>query len=471
MSLNRTEKTKASQVASWLSICFLFAMPLFSQEAQKHGSYLKIAENILKKGLLEEKAFHVLEKLVLLGPRLTGSPQAAAAVELMRQEMTDLGLENVHLEPVKVGRWVRGAPEEARLVSRIFGTLPLSIRAIGGSIATSDDGVSAPVIEVHSFAELQSLGEKAAGKIVFFNRAMDSTLLNTFTAYGQAADQRVHGAVEAAKAGGIAALVRSLTTRLDDFPHTGLMRYDASIPKIPAACISTKGADLLHRALQRDPDLRVHMKLNCQSLSPVVSHNVIGQITGHERPEEIVLLGGHLDSWDLSVGAHDDGAGCVQSLEALRLIQELGLKPKRTIRAVMFMDEENGGTGGRAYAKAEQRKGEIHRAAIESDRGGFLPLGFGIGGGAQVFKRLQRWEYVFQSLGLNWLRPGGGGVDISPLGDQGSVLIGLVPDSQRYFDVHHSALDTIDTVNPRELELGAVAMAVLGYILAQEGLD
>ncbi len=449
---------------------FSFSGLLKAQGQTEKPPYLEVAEKILKKGLREEYAFTILEKLTSRGPRLPASPQAAAAVELMRQEMEGLGFDRVKLEPTIVERWVRGAKEEAKLVSSPFGSVPLAICAIGGSIATLETGISAQVLEVHSFEELQKIKDKAEGKIVFFNRSMDPTLLDTFSAYGKAADQRVKGAVEAAKAGAVAALVRSLSTRVDDFPHTGMMRYDSKVAKIPAACISTKGANLLSEILKKDPSLTVYMKLNCRNLSPVTSYNVIGQITGSEKPNEIILLGGHLDSWDLGTGAHDDGAGCAHALEALRLIKELGLKPKRTIRAVLFMNEEFGGTGGRDYANTDNRKGEVHLAAIESDRGGFLPLGFGVGADPQKVKRLQKWEYLFKPLGMYWMRRGGGGVDIAPLGKSGTITIGLIPESQRYFDVHHSARDVLETVNPRELELGAVAMAIFAYVMAQEGV-
>lgn len=325
--------------------------------------------------------------------QLTGSPQAAAAVELTRQMMMDLGLTNIHLEPTRVGRWVRGEEETALIISSRWGTRPLKVASIGGSDSTPETGIEGRVIEVKNFEELKALGASAKGTIIFFNRPMDPALPDTFSAYGGAADQRVQGAVEGARAGAVAVLVRSLTTRRDDFPHTGLMQYKEGIPRIPAACVSTIGADDLSRLLLSDPDLRVHMKLDCRHLSPVISHNVIGEIEGSENPEEIVLVGGHLDSWDLGTGAHDDGAGCVHALEALRLIKETGL------------------------------------------------------------------------------RPGGGGVNIGPLGQSGTLLIGLIPDSQRYFDVHHSALDTIETVNSRELEMGAIAIALLAHILAQEGIN
>ncbi len=448
----------------------IFSLSPSCTKTQENRPYLDTAERILKKGLKEQEAYSLLKDLTDIGPRLTGSPQAARAVQYTYQKMTELGLENVHLEPITVPHWVRGEAEEAKLVSSRLGLHPLSICAIGRSISTPKKGISAQVVEVRSFEELQQLGEQAAGKIVFFNRPLDPSLLSTFSSYGQAADQRVRGAVEAAKAGAVAVLVRSLTMRLDDFPHTGLMVYDSEVPEIPAACVSTKGADFLSDSLKKDPSLRVHLKLSCQNLPPVNSHNVVGQITGSERPDEIVLIGGHLDSWDLGTGAHDDGAGCVQSIEALRLLKELGLQPKRTIRAVMFMNEEFGGSGGRDYACAEERKEERHLAAIEADRGGFLPLGFGVGGNPPTVERLKRWEYVLQSIGICWISQGGGGVDIAPLAEQGTILIGLVPDSQSYFDLHHSTLDVLSTVHPRHLELGAVALAVFAYVLAQEGI-
>ncbi len=461
---------KTQNMILLVSFSLIFSLSPSCTKTQGHRPYLETAERILKKGLKEQEAYSLLKDLVTIGPRLTGSPQAAKAVEYMHQKMLELRFENVHLEPITVPHWVRGTAEEGELLSARLGSHPLSICAIGGSISTAENGISAQVVEVRSFEELQQLGEKARGKIVFFNRPMDPSLLNTFGSYGQAADQRVRGAVEAAKAGAVAALVRSLTLRLDDFPHTGLMLYDSEVREIPAACISTKGADFLSDSLKKDPSLRVYLKLSCQNLPPVNSHNVVGQITGSERPDEIILIGGHLDSWDLGPGAHDDGAGCVQSLEALRLLKELGLQPKRTIRAVMFMNEEFGGSGGRDYARAEERKGESHLAAIEADRGGFLPLGFGVGGNPRTIRRLQRWEYLLQSIGMCWIRQGGGGVDIAPLANQGAILIGLVPDSQSYFDLHHSALDVLSAVHPRHLELGAVAMAVFAYVLAQEGI-
>lgn len=464
---------KTFHTSCFLSLVFISSVAasilLWGNFRAEKEPYLGIAQSIYRKGMSEQYAYEYLKKITSVGPRLTGSPQAEEAVKITQALMKDMGLDNVHLEPAKVPHWVRGAKEEGWIISNDSRMISVPIAAIGGSIATPPDGIIASVVEVRSFSELNRLGNEAEGKIVFFNRPMDPTLHNTFQAYGAAATLRVKGAAEAAKRGAVAALVRSLTLRTDDYPHTGLMEYDPGITKIPAACISTRGADLLSGLLEKDPTTTFGMRLSCEQLEAVISQNVVGEIKGNEKPEEIILVGGHLDSWDLSPGAHDDAAGCAHSLEALRLIKEMGLKPKRTIRAVMFMNEEFGGSGGRDYAISERRKGETHRAAIESDQGGFLPLGFAIGD-SQAAEKLNKWEALFQSIGLFWLRPGGGGVDIAPLGRQGTLLIGLVPDSQRYFDVHHSAKDVVETVHPRELELGAIAIAVFAYILSEEGI-
>jgi hypothetical protein len=440
------------------------------QAAGAGAAYEEIAVRILQKGLRELGAYATLAKLLSVGPRLTGSAQADAAVDLMAEHMKALGLENVRTEPTTVGHWVRGAREEGTILSPAHGAIPVNVRAIGDSIATPPEGVEAGVVEVHSVAEVEKIGDRARGRIVFFNGAMDPTHLDTFAAYGGAAQQRSGGAVAAARAGAVGVVVRSLTLETDDDPHTGMLSYDAATPRIPAVTISTAAAGRLSALLRGEPDLRFRFRTFCRLLPPVTSHNVMGELRGAERPDEVIVVGGHIDSWDLSPGAHDDGAGCAQAVEALRLLRELGIRPKRTIRAVLYMDEENGGTGGRDYARSPNRQGERHVAAIESDRGGFLPVGIGSGGQGAAFDRVKGWEPLFQRVGLQWVRPGGGGVDVAPLAAGGTVLMGLVPDSQRYFDVHHSGTDTLDKVHPRELELGATAMALLAYLLSEAGL-
>jgi hypothetical protein len=242
------------------------------------------------------------------------------------------------------------------------------------------------------------------------------------------------------------------------------------VPQIPAAAVSTLDAEFLSRLLKAEPEIVANLKLSCRSMTSVPSANVVGQLTGLEFPQEIVLLGAHLDSWDIGTGAHDDGAGCVQVVEALRLIKGLNLRPKRTIRIVLFMNEEFGATGGRDYARSEMRKEERHLVAFEADRGGFLPLGLGFSGDPEKIKKIQSYQPLFNLMGDFWIRPGGGGGDIAPLSEQGALMGGLIPDAQRYFDVHHSANDVLAAVNPRELELGAIALAIIAFVLAQEGI-
>jgi hypothetical protein len=464
------QKNKIAFIAPLIA-GLLFSGLCSSQDAPGHKKYEELAEKIRMAGLRGEKAFGLLEALTkTAGPRLTGSPGAAAAVEFMRKHMQELELA-AWLEPVTVQHWVRGDIEEATIIEPgPMRPYPLSVTALGWSIATPASGVSAPVIEATSFDELRRLGEKVKGKIVFFNKAMDRTYLDTFRAYGEAVPYRGVGAAEAAKQGAVAVLVRSMTLRTDDDPHTGMVQYDPKVAKIPAAAISTLDADFLSDLLRKDDSVVVNLKLSCRELPPVASANVVGEIHGTDWPDQIILLGGHLDSWDLATGAHDDGAGCVQAVEALKLILELGLKPKRSIRAVLFMNEEFGVTGGRDYARNGRRKKEKHIAAIESDRGGFLPVGLSVGGSPETFLKLQSLENLLKPSGIVWVRPGGGGADIGPLAGQGTVLMSLVPDSQRYFDVHHSAQDILASVNPRELELGAIIMAIVSYVLAEEGL-
>ncbi len=446
------------------------AMPVGASSDPPARDLRAAVDRMREIGLQEEKAFEFLERITAVGPRLTGSPQADRAVEVGRRIMEELGFDNVRTEPVTVGRWVRGKAAEASVLGP--SVVSLAICALGGSVPTPAEGIVAPVVEVRSFEDLARLGPAVKGRIVFYNRPMDRTLLDTFGAYGRAADQRVRGASEASRFGAAAVLVRSLTLRMNDHPHTGLVQYEDGVPRIPAAAVSTAGAERLSGLLRRDPGLRLRLRMDCRTEAPVVSANVVGEITGSEFPKEIVLVGGHLDSWDLGTGAHDNGAGCAVSLEALRLIKAAGLRPRRTIRAVLFMDEEFGGTGGRAYARAPQREGERHIFAAESDRGGFLPIGLAAGGGSrEATERIRSFEHLFRPLGILFISPGGGGVDIAPLVEQGTVPAAVILNAQTYFDVHHSALDVLDRVHPRELELQAVILAALAYIVAQEAFS
>jgi carboxypeptidase Q len=427
----------------------------------------KIFDEALSRGKSYEWLRHLTTQI---GPRLSGSEGAARAVQYTRQVMEQEGFDRVFLQNVQVPHWVRGAKEKAWIQDGKQ-KIEVPVAALGGSVGTPKAGIKAKVLEVKNFQELRELGrEKVQGKIVFFNRPMNPNLLNTFEAYAGAVDQRGNGATEAARLGAVGTLVRSMTTRLDDFPHTGSMRYGTGVPLIPAAGISTNGAELLSRRLKANPDLEFYLQQNSETLPDAPSHNVIGELKGSTLAAELLAVGGHLDSWDLGQGAHDDAAGCVQAIEALRLLKALGYQPKRTLRAVMFMNEENGLKGGLAYADSARSRNEKHLAAIESDRGGFLPRGFGIVGTPAQRAKIVSWQPLLATYGLHEIGPGGGGADIGPLAQQGTVLLGLIPDSQRYFDYHHAASDTFETVNKRELELGAASMAAMLYLLDQYGL-
>ncbi|HHL71182.1 MAG TPA: peptidase M28 family protein [Bacteroidetes bacterium] len=441
-----------------------------NDEARK--AYMKEANLIFDTALESGRAYEMLRELTkTIGHRLSGSPQAAAAIEWARLTMIDAGLENVHLQKVMVPRWVRGPVEQARIInSPSIGTEELSVCALGRSIGTPEQGITAEVIEVHDFDQVRALGNRAKGKIIFYNRPFSRKERNTFSGYRGAVDQRSLGAVEAAKVGAVAVLVRSMTPNLDDVPHTGALRYQDGVKKIPAAAISTMDAEMLSSVLKNDGSVRVTLRLSAKTLPDVMSYNVIGELKGTDIPDEVVLLGGHLDSWDKGEGAHDDGSGCVQSIEALRLLKELGLRPKRTLRAVMFINEENGLRGGRTYADSVAASGPKHIVAIESDRGGFMPVGFTVSADGDRLRSVARWSYLFSQIGADRIRKGGGGADIGPLGRLGTLTIGLLPESQRYFTYHHTDLDVFEAVDRRELELGAASMAILAYVLANEGV-
>ncbi|NIR51661.1 M20/M25/M40 family metallo-hydrolase [candidate division KSB1 bacterium] len=466
---------RISCIAVLVLICSFSQSNVYGQDGQPDSLrlYSDVAKNIIETALSEGQAYDMLVELARdIGPRLSGSTEAAAAVEWGRQTMLDYDLDNVHLQEIMVPRWVRGPVEQAEVInSPTVGTKSLAVCALGGSVGTSELGVVGQVIEVKNFEEVKALGPKAKGKLIFYNRPMGPRRVNTFAAYGGAVNQRSRGAIEAAKVGAVAALVRSMTTRLDRVPHTGAMHYAKNVAKIPAAAISTVDANFLSDLLKRDESVRVRLRLSCQTLPDVPSANVIGEITGSELPEEIIVLGGHLDSWDKGHGAHDDGAGCVQSIEALRLIKSLGLQPKRSIRAVLFMNEENGQRGGKAYAQYADQNGSKHIAAIESDRGGFTPRGFTVKAENESFANIERLAHLFDPMAASRIIRGYGGVDIDPLNKRfGIPVLGLLVDSHRYFDYHHSANDTIDKVNERELELGAAAIAIMAYVLAMEGV-
>lgn len=449
------------QKALLIALLGLSLSPAF---AQKPDSLLirRVYNDILSHG----KSYDWLRQLTKgVGPRLAGSEGSKKAVEWAKKTLEAEGFDRVFLQDVKVPHWVRGEKEKATILSGSQ-KIDVPIAALGGSVATPPPGITAGVIEVKNFPELRALGrEKVAGKIIFFNRPMDPTKLNTFEAYAGAVDQRAAGATEAAKLGAVGAIVRSMNPSLDDFPHTGGLRYGTGVALIPAAAISTNGAERLSALLKQNPALTFYFKQSCETLEDAASHNVVAEIKGSESPEQLIVVGGHLDSWDLAEGAHDDGAGCVQAIEVLRTLKALGIRPRHTIRAVLFANEENGLRGGIQYADLAKKNNETHRYAIESDNGGFVPRGFGIVGTDAQVAALQRFAPLLAPYGLHEIGRGSGGADIGPLAPLGTVLIGYKPDSQRYFDYHHAANDNFEAVSERELKLGAASMTALVVLL------
>ncbi|WP_378187057.1 M28 family peptidase [Aquimarina sp. W85] len=432
-------------------------------------------KKIYDTALLEGNSYQWLDHLSnQIGARLSGSLNAQKAVEWGKEELEKLGLDKVWLQPVMVPKWTRGVTEFAYIETEPGKSTTVPICALGGSVPTLIGGIKAPIIEVKSLEALEQLGRKEVeGKIVFYNRPMQADLINTFEAYGGCVDQRYSGAAIAAKYGAVGVLVRSLTLRSDDLPHTGAMSYGdlKSYEKIPAAAISTNGADLLSSMLKLNPSIKLHINMNCRTWEDVESFNVIGEIKGTEFPDKYMVVGGHLDSWDLGDGSHDDGAGIVQSMEVVRLFKKIGYRPRHSIRVVMFMNEENGLRGGKKYAKVAKEKNENHVFALESDSGGFSPRGFSFDCTDSNFNKVLSWKPLFEPYLIHYFAKGGSGADIGPLKKIDNVLAGLRPDSQRYFDYHHAKSDTFDAVNRRELELGAATMASLVYLFDKYGVD
>ena len=448
----------------FITIIILLTTSLSSYSQENDSTIIrKFFNEALSKG----KSYEWLRELTTkIGPRLSGSEGAKKAVTWGRNLLESGGYDRVFLQDVIVPHWVRGKKEEGYILNgKLKISLPLV--ALGSSINTPEKGLTAEVVEVKTFQELRDLGkERCQGKIVFFNRPMDPTKINTFEAYGQAGDQRRSGANEASKMGAIGVIIRSLSNTENDFPHTGSMQYATGVPLIPAAALSTNAATLLSKTLKENPNLKFYFRQSCESLPDVLSHNVVAEIKGSEKPEEIIVVGGHLDSWDLAQGAHDDGTGIAQSLEVFRVFKALNIMPKHTIRVVLFMNEENGNRGGIKYADLAKVNNEKHIFAMESDNGGFTPRGFGIqGGSAEILSKIQGFRNLLSPYGLNEIERGSGGVDIGPLAPQGTILIGFKPDPQRYFEYHHSSNDRFETVNQRELEMGAASMAAMIYLI------
>lgn len=447
-----------------LLTCLLFATFFFGQNDSA------MIRKIYNEALLKGHAYDDLRSLCKdIGPRLSGSSEAAMAVRWSEQKMRSYGFDKVYLQPIMVPHWERGNPETA-WISRTEGSIEkMTIKALGGSISTQGMMEGNIVMFEHLDSLKKAKRSDVEGKIVFLNQAMNAAEIQTFRAYGACYPIRGNGAVEGAKLGAKAVLIRSLALPSDDHPHTGSMRYEDSIVKIPAAALSTQDADYLSGLILNGEKVHFSFEMDCRNFPDEPSFNVIGELTGKKYPNEIITMGGHLDSWDQGEGAHDDGAGVIHCLEALRILKELEFKPNHTVRVVFFMNEENGNMGGKTYATWVKGKKEKHIAALESDRGGFTPRGFGCDGGEETFNRFTQLAPLFKTYDLHVWEKGGGGVDIGPLKNEFKdiALFGFIPDSQRYFDFHHAESDVFENVNKRELELGAAAIASFMYLLDQ----
>lgn len=462
---------KISLKPYFLIIFCSIALVAQAQNINEDSVFIK---KIYNEALERQQSYTWLEYLSeKIGNRIAGSPQNMAAIEFTSQVLDTIGSDTVWRQPCVVNYWYRGAKEEVSIINHpLIGNRSLHCLALGGSASTPKYGLSGSVVEVKSIDEVKKAGSSLKDKIVFYNRPFDNKQLRTFNSYGGAVDQRVFGPNAAAKLGAKAVVIRSMTGRLDDIPHTGVTIFDSAVAAIPALALSTKDAELLSTCIQSGPT-NLYIKTSCEQRGPKQSYSVIGEIRGTEKPDEIIAIGGHLDSWDVGGGAHDDGAGCIQSMEVLYLFKVMNYKPKRTIRCVLFQNEENGLAGGKTYAKVSNDNKEFHLAAIESDAGGFTPQGFSYDADSAVFSKLTKnvpkWAELLAPYNLQFSK-GGSGADVGPLRSQKGLLLGLSPDSQRYFDIHHTEKDRIEAVHPRELALGSAAITSLVYLIDKYGL-
>lgn len=442
---------------------------LSAQDSAIKTSRTKFIRDIYTEALTKGHAFEDLRFLCKeIGARITGSTEAQMAIEWGQKKMTSYGLET-RLHEIQVPHWERGTKEVFYI--KTSGGVHTKLRglALGGSVGTNGT-LRGNLIEFESLDALKAASPALVkGKIVFVNQAMDAKQIQTFKAYGGCYPLRGNSASIASEKGAIASVIRSLGLASDPHPHTGSMYYANGVDKIPAAAICTADANKIHELFDSNPEQEIElvMEMDCRSYPDTKSYNVIGEIKGGEYSDEIITVGGHLDSWDTGEGAHDDGAGIIHCLEAFRILKKMNYQPQHTLRLVFFMNEENGNKGGKTYAKWVKENQEKHFAAIESDRGGFAPRGFTCDGSEEQVEWLKSLSPIFKEYDLHIFEKGYGGVDIGPLKESypGIPLFGFVPDSQRYFDMHHSPNDVFENVNKRELELGAAAIASFIYVL------
>lgn len=451
------------------AVTFIFITVFAFSQNDDSVMIKKISDEILLQGKAHSNLYTLCKSV---GHRLSGSAGMYKGEAWGVQTLKDAGAVNVYLQECMVPHWVRGKKEFAAF-TKAKGSNEFNILSIGNAVGTGKAGVSAKVIEVKNFEDLNKRKDEVKGNIVFFNYPFNKTLLRG--AYGDAVRYRSSGASAAAKYGAVAVIVRSVTAAYDDNPHTGALRYNDSFPKIPAVAISTKDADKLSNGLKGIYKFeKFFLRTNCLMLPDTIGHNVIGEIKGTEFPDEIITVGGHLDSWDAAEGASDDGTGMVQSIEILRAFNAAGYKPKRTIRIVLFANEENGLRGGNKYAEEAKAKKEKHIMAMESDGGAEYPRGFSCGMTKEQYAKVENWKKYFipyDADKFSFSEGGGGGADIGPLQTNfKTAQFGLNTTGQRYFDLHHAATDVFENVNAQELNLGAAVMAAMVYLVDKYGL-
>lgn len=462
MKVKRIKVQGISKLMLILGSLFIFSTSL-SQDDDK-----RIIRKIFDNVLLSEKSYNKLEQLCIEAPgRLLGSMESYTALDIMQSYFDEIGADTVFLQEFQTPAWLHHRTVVSMLGENM--SILFHADALGPSSSTPEGGLVANVIEVQGLEELKTMDTALVkGKIVFFNRSVDMTHVNTFRIYGSAVDQRVHGPALAAEMGAVAALIRSVGTRIDKYPHTGSTRFNGK--KIPCAAISTMDADMLSDALREENTVAVKMVIEAEDLEEITTYNLIADVRGSEFPDEYIIVGGHIDTWFNSPGAHDDGIGCLQSADVMRIFKELGLNNKRTLRIIMFMDEELYQSGGQAYAEFSEENDLINYFALEADAGGFTPVGFNIDAPDSIVSVIARYQKLLGPYGINYIRKGGSGVDISPLKEFNVPLAGFRTDSQRYMDLHHSAYDTFDKVHIREMQLGSGCMAALIYLIDKYGL-
>lgn len=446
----------------------LLFLPLVGMaQAGDEARIKQLSDEIMRNG----KAYELLRQLTKdIGGRLSGSPQFAKAVLWGKLSMEQNGADKVYLQECMIPHWVRGGQDKASLVEidKKKTSQKLDVLALGNSLGSGT--VTGELLAVADFAELEKRKDEIKGKIVYYNSGFNPTNIKPFVSYGESGIYRRWGASRAAKYGAIGVMIRSLTESTANDPHTGGMAYIDSFPKIPAIAVGPRDADKVW-AMSKASTMKLSMTTNGHFLPDTIGHNVIAELTGTEFPDQIITVGGHLDSWDVNEGAHDDGTGVVQTIEIMRAMKAIGYQPKHTIRFVLFANEENGLRGGTKYAAEAKAKGEKHVFALESDAGGFTPRGFSIQASKAQLEKLRSWIPLLSPYGSFEITGDGGGADIGPLNRTFGIPVGeLLPDPQRYFDLHHARSDVFENVNKRELLLGAVNMAGLIYLVDQYGL-